>query len=85
MTCAQAALAGVCAVPATSATKSGPTHLRGPAARADCALRRRRPAVPVATQGQLPVDGDGRLLLMLGVVGFKIVVNLDFLGCQHLE
>ena len=29
-------------------------------------------------------DGDGRLLMMmLGVVGFKIVVNLDFLGCQH--
>jgi hypothetical protein len=29
-------------------------------------------------------DGDGRLLMMLnlGVVGFKIVVNLDFLGCQ---
>jgi hypothetical protein len=34
----------VCAVPATSATNSGPTHLRGPAARADSALRRRRPA-----------------------------------------
>ena len=49
--CAQAVLAGVCAVPATSATKSGPTHLRGPAARADCALCGRRPAVPVATQG----------------------------------
>ena len=33
-------------------------------------------------------DGDGsigRLLMMLGVVGFKIVVNLDCLGCQHLN
>ena len=39
-----AVLARVCAVPATSATKSGPTHLRGPAARADCALCGRRPA-----------------------------------------
>jgi len=50
----RSALAGVCALPATSVTKSGPTHLCGPAARADCAFRRRRPAVPVATQGQLP-------------------------------
>ena len=46
-----AVLARVCAVPATSATKSGPTHLRGPAARADCALCGCRPAVPVSTQG----------------------------------
>ena len=53
-----------CAVPATSATKSGPTQLRGPAARADCALRRRRPATE-ATLGWFGDRSGARSMLRL--------------------